>query len=99
MFKDKSRKKAKERLEKARIRAQMGYDVSEDNIYVTMPEQKSAGEVLVGTLGTIFRTLCLIVVFVVFLIGAVSLIMPETRELLLGLWRDSIGNIKALLGV
>lgn len=91
------RKKAKERLERARIRTLEGYDQSDDSILISLPEERTNADTFVETAVAAARWLLCVFVFLVFFTGAVAIVVPETREILVGILKDSIRNLSELV--
>ena len=98
MFSNDAKRKAKERLERARIRTQMGVDVSDDSVVVELPKGREWHETFADVLAGVIRWIALVVVFAGFFIGVISVIVPETRAVLVGIWNDSMNNLFSLIG-
>lgn len=97
LFKKDARKIAKQRLEKARIKTLQGYDQSDDNILISIPEQKTNAETARDVFSDIIHWVLMVVIFAFFFIGVVAMIVPDTRNILIGIVTDAFNNVFGLV--
>lgn len=69
-------------------------DVDKDKIII----ERSPFDTFMSVLGNVIRVLLLIVVGILAVIGILSLIMPDSRNALLDLWINTIGELRRYLG-
>lgn len=93
------RRKARERLQKARIRTEMGADVADNSIVVNIPDETPAGMTAWTVVTDVLRYACVAASAALALIGAVSLVLPQTREVLYAIWRSSVSEMAGFLGL
>lgn len=91
------RNRAKQQIEMARAYAENEESLTGEKTGVTVVYDKPAGEVVVNTLSDIIRYVCMIVIFAGFLIGVMAVIVPESREVLVGVWKDTLDNVTSLI--
>ena len=73
------------------------HHIEDENVVVV--EKSGAVKFTVRTLGTIIRTLALIVLVVFAAIGIAALLYPEPREALVKVFLEDFGQIKGYVGI
>ena len=96
--KNSQRKKAKRRLENARVRTLQGFDQSDDNILISLPEERTGADTFFEAAGGIGRWVLCLIVFFFFFTGVVAVVVPESREILSGILKDALRNLSELIG-
>lgn len=93
------RRKARERLQRARIMTEMGADVADNSIVINLPTEVPAGITAWTVMSDSLRYISILLAAALALIGAVSLILPETREVLHTVWKSSVSEVAGFLGL